>query len=62
MCTEVFTYTGASKNKTLNTTSHDQDKEKLLSHPGIARITYVHVYIHDYNDRQPDKPVPNFFA
>ena len=40
MCTEVFTYTGASKNKTLNTTSHDQDKEKLSSHPGIARITY----------------------
>ena len=61
----VYIQTVAARNKTLKTTSHDQDKEKLSSPPGIRDYTCACAYacktvLYFYsNDRQPDKPVTN---
>ena len=43
----LFTYTGASGNKTLNTTSHGQDKEKFSSSPGTKDYTCACAHIQD---------------
>ena len=44
----MFTYTGASRNKTLNSTSHDEDKEKLSSPPGSKECMCACAHVQDF--------------